>query len=246
MSKAWDLQARQENPSLLKAGLSVFGGQLLLSGLVFFLIEFAVRMTQPIFLMGLISYYSTTNGNIQNAYFYAGGVILCSLLNVMVLHPFMLGLLHLGMKMRVAAISLIYRKALRLTKNALGDTTVGQVVNLLSNDVGIFERSILFIHYLWVGPLEVVAVMIILSYILDFWSAFVGIAVLLLFIPIQVYMGKIGATLRLRTALRTDERVRFMNEIIQGIQVSDSGNNVRIGNDKRKSVVILICMGDCK
>lgn len=169
--------------------------------------------------MGLVQYYSTVDGDINHAYFYAAGVIFCSIANVWVLHPFMLTLLHLGMKMRVAAIALIYRKSLRLTKNALGDTTAGQVVNLLSNDVGIFERSILFIHYLWVGPLEVLAVTIILSYILDFWSAFVGIAVLLFIIPIQIYMGRIGATLRLRTALRTDQRVRFMNEIIQGIQV---------------------------
>ncbi|XP_063697681.1 probable multidrug resistance-associated protein lethal(2)03659 [Culicoides brevitarsis] len=223
LCKAWDQecekkQALNKPPSLLSTMTGVFKWQLAFGGVMLFILEFAVRMTQPIFIGGLVNYYSKVDGNINEAYLYAGGIILCTALNLLIIHPFMLGQSHLGMKIRISAISMIYRKSLRLTKNALGNTTSGQVVNLLSNDVGRFDTSILFIHYLWISPLEILAVTIILYYQIE-WSAFAGVGFLLGFMPIQMYIGKLAATLRLKTAMRTDERVRFMNEIVQGIQV---------------------------
>lgn len=144
--------------------------------------------------------------------------MLCSALSVLFMHSFMLSNLHEGMKIRVSMCSMIYRKALRLSKNALGDTTVGQVVNLLSNDVGRLDLSVIFLHYLWVGPLETVVVTYLMYREVGV-SAVFGVIFLLLFIPLQAYLGKKTSVLRLKTALRTDERVRLMNEIIQGIQV---------------------------
>lgn len=141
-------------------------------------------VTQPLFLGGLIAYYSKANGNINEAYLYAGGVIVCSCLNVLIVHPYMLSQLHTGMKMRIAACSMIYRKALRLTKNALGESTAGQVVNLLSNDVARLELSVLFVHYLWVGPLEVIVISVIMFKEIGV-SAFFGVAFLLFFVPLQ-------------------------------------------------------------
>lgn len=94
----------------------------------------------------------------MKAELYAAGLMAGSVLTVVCAHPYMLGVLHLGMKMRIALCSLIYRKALRLSRTALGDTTIGQVVNLLSNDVGRFDTVLINVHYLWLAPLELIVV----------------------------------------------------------------------------------------
>ncbi|KAI8429941.1 hypothetical protein MSG28_000407 [Choristoneura fumiferana] len=179
------------------------------------------NLAQPVFLGKLVDFYTTSNKvsvSLEEAYWYAGAVVLCSALNVLVVHSYMMAILHMGMKFRVACCSLIYRKSLRLSKTALGETTVGQVVNLLSNDVNRFDVAVIFLHYLWIGPLATVIITYLMWQEIS-WAAIVGVGFMLAFIPLQAYLGKRTSVLRLKTALRTDERVRLMNEILSGIQV---------------------------
>ncbi|KDR24429.1 putative multidrug resistance-associated protein, partial [Zootermopsis nevadensis] len=177
------------------------------------------RMIQPVFLGGLIRYFSQGSGISHDmAYLYAGGVIVCSLFNIFWKAPIWLAVLHTGMKMRVGVCSLIYRKALRLSKTALGETTVGQAVNLLSNDVARFDKTFLVLAFLVIAPVETMIIVYLLWSRIGI-SAVLGVVSILLVIPVQAGFGKMISTLRRRTAGRTDERIRFMNEIIVGIQV---------------------------
>ncbi|XP_017887469.1 multidrug resistance-associated protein 4-like isoform X2 [Ceratina calcarata] len=181
-------------------------------------IEDAIKpVLQPICLGNLLQYYSTDDVTKDEAYLYAGGVILCSALLLFVIHPYMMGILHIGMKMRIACCTLIYRKALKLSRTALGETTIGQAVNLLSNDVNRFDVALIHLNYLWIGPLETIIITYFMYQQVEV-SALFGVAILLLFIPLQGYLGKKSSIYRLKTALRTDERVRLTNEIITGIQ----------------------------
>ena len=73
---------------------------------------------------------------------------------------------------------------LKLSHSALGQTTVGQMVNLLSNDVNRFDVFVLFSHYLWVGPLQLLIVTAILYQKIGL-SAGVGAALLVAAVPLH-------------------------------------------------------------
>lgn len=224
IERIWEdelIKAKQanRNPSLTRVLCRCFGWKIMAYGLILAATELFLRLTQPLFLGRLIRFFNPGSDiTKEEAYGYAAAVILCSAFNIFVIHPYMMAILHMGMKIRVACCSLIYRKALKLSKTALGETTAGQIVNLLSNDVNRFDVAVIFVHYLWLGPLETIIVAYFLWNIVGV-SALIGVASLLLFIPLQGYLGKKTSTYRLKTAIRTDERVRLMNEIISGIQV---------------------------
>lgn len=216
-------QAEQKNrrPSLFRVIAKCFGVRIMAYGLILLVMEIFLRASQPLFLGRLIQFFGgshTHKVSLEEAYIFAGGIVLCSALNIFVIHPYMMAIFHMGMKIRVACCSLIYRKALKMSLKALSETTAGQVVNLMANDVNRFDVAVVFLHYLWIGPIETMVV----TYFM--WeevgvSAAIGVASLLLFIPLQGYLGKRTSILRMKTAIRTDERVRLMNEIISGIQV---------------------------
>ncbi|CAH1368627.1 unnamed protein product, partial [Tenebrio molitor] len=249
LSILWSEEVRrakknQEIPSLTKVIFKCFIKDILLQGTFLFLMEVPIRLCQPIFLGLLLRYFNPDNSEskeplhppmfimrlfeywnqkqspiqVEEAYLFASGVLFCSLVNVMVLHPCMMAVMHVGMKVRVACCSLIYRKTLRLDLVSLSGPTVGNVVNLMSNDVNRFDLALLYLHYIWIAPLQMLLCLLFMYQEVEI-AAVCGIAAILAFIPLQAWFGNRTSTFRLKTAMRTDERVRQMNEIIQGMQV---------------------------
>lgn len=126
----------------------------------------------------------------------------------------------LGARMRIACCSLIYRKTLRLSKKSAGRTAAGYLVNLLSNDVNRLDLGFVYAHYVWILPVQSCLVTYLI-YQEAGAAAFVGvIGLLLLTVPVQTGLSRLLSKLRMLVALRTDERVGIMHEIIVGIQVS--------------------------
>ncbi|XP_039765386.1 multidrug resistance-associated protein 4 isoform X2 [Pararge aegeria] len=207
-------------PSLLRAMTKTFWLSYAPSGVMFLIQALILKPFQPVALSMLLWYWEPgSKMTYEQAVYCASAVILMSLLIAFLNHHGTYSTQQFGMKVRIAACSLIYRKVMRMSSGALAQTTAGQVVNLLSNDVNRFDYAFIYTHFIWLLPLQVVVVCYLI-YIKIGYAAIVGvIGIVLQTIPVQSYMSKLAARLRMRTACKTDERVRIMDEIITGMQV---------------------------
>lgn len=176
---------KKGRPSLIYAIVQTFWREYTLLGLICVINDVVIRLSQP-FLLGQLLMYFRKGSEMphQEALGYAAGIVVMNALSALIINQFFIGGFHNGMKVRVAVCSVIYRKALRLSQTALGETAVGKVVNLLSNDVNRFDIVSMFIHSMWTAPLMALVVGYLL-FIEVGWAGMIGIAIVFVVVPIQ-------------------------------------------------------------
>ncbi|XP_039312865.1 probable multidrug resistance-associated protein lethal(2)03659 isoform X2 [Solenopsis invicta] len=188
-------------------------------GIIQFFNEFVIRLSMPLLLGGLLRYFRKDSvETYENALWFGAGICIATGIYVISGNQTIFGAFHMGAKVRVAVCSVVYRKALRLSKTALGETAPGKVVNLVASDVNRFDLVSYLIHFMWSAPISALIVAYILYREVSY-AGLIGVAAIFVVVPIQSYTGKLSSKFRLQTALKTDERVRLMDEIISGVQV---------------------------
>ncbi|KAH9634039.1 hypothetical protein HF086_001241 [Spodoptera exigua] len=163
--------------------------------------EYFERTVQPLLFSQLLSYWSVDSDMQQlDAGLYALAMLGINFITMMCTHHNNLFVMRFSMKVKIAASSLLFRKV------SVGDVAGGKLVNLLSNDVARFDYAFMFLHYLWVVPLQV-GVVLYFVYDAAGWAPYVA------------GLTKLTGVVRRMTAKRTDRRIKLMSEIINGIQV---------------------------
>jgi ATP-binding cassette, subfamily C (CFTR/MRP), member 1 len=123
-----------------------------------------------------------------------------------------------GFRIRTGLVSAIYRKALRISSNAKKDTTVGEIVNLMSVDAQRFFELVSYVHVLWSGPI-IIGIAIYLIWQQLQYGVIAGIVVMLLVTPISGFIATKLRDLQVAQMKVKDERVKSMNEILNGMKV---------------------------
>lgn len=185
--------------------------------LILALMETGSRIAQPIFLRKLLDWFSGEAGDSGEGWLWASLIALFAYIYVLIHHQTFWNGMRNGMRFRCQMIAQIQEKVLRLNGSALAKITSGKIINLVSNDVRRFDEAGTFWVFLIVGPLELIAVFILIGTRLGYLASFAGVSSLLMLIPMQSVLAKYIGSLRAAIAAQTDERVRLTGEAITGI-----------------------------
>ncbi|KAF7232623.1 hypothetical protein EG68_03580 [Paragonimus skrjabini miyazakii] len=219
LEKYWNIEKQKQNPSFFNVIFKAHWWFILVSA--FTLSTEIVCLSIRPFLMNkiLLGFEDLSLSNNKfNAIVYCTVLIGTTLIALFLRNASFWMAYRMGMRLRVASSALIYKKILRLNQKAMTTTTAGQVINLLSSDAQRFELSFMFIHYGWIGPVQATIVFWLMSEI-TFYPTLCAAAVMVFFIPMQSIMNHAYARIKIRIAQITDERIRILSDVINGIKI---------------------------
>uniref|UniRef100_A0A673IGF2 ATP-binding cassette, sub-family C (CFTR/MRP), member 3 n=1 Tax=Sinocyclocheilus rhinocerous TaxID=307959 RepID=A0A673IGF2_9TELE len=206
-----------KKPSFLRALLRAFGPYFLI-GSAFKLLQDLITFVNPQLLRLLIDFTKQPNAPLWWGYSLAFLMFGTSLLQTLILHQHFQYCFVTGMRLRSGIIGAIYRKALAITNEAKRSSTVGEVVNLMSVDAQRFMDLTTFLNMLWSAPLQIILALFFLWQNLG-PSVLAGVALMVLLIPFNAFIAMKTRTYQVEQMKHKDDRIKLMNEILNGIKV---------------------------
>uniref|UniRef100_A0A5F8H1J1 Multidrug resistance-associated protein 1 n=1 Tax=Monodelphis domestica TaxID=13616 RepID=A0A5F8H1J1_MONDO len=208
---------RERKPSLFKVLYKTFGPYFLMSFL-FKALHDLMMFAGPEILKLLINFVNDNQAPDWQGYFYTALLFVSACLQTLVLHQYFHICFVSGMRIKTAVIGAIYRKALVITNSARKSSTVGEIVNLMSVDAQRFMDLATYINMIWSAPLQVILALYLLWLNLG-PSVFAGVAVMILMVPLNAVMAMKTKTYQVAHMKSKDNRIKLMNEILNGIKV---------------------------
>ncbi|KAG8271676.1 Canalicular multispecific organic anion transporter 1, partial [Homalodisca vitripennis] len=149
---------------------------------------------------------------------YAATMFVASELQTILAHNTYMVMYNVGINWRTSLMSLIYKKALRVSNAARKTSTVGEIVNLMAVDAQRCADFAQYLHFTWTAPLIIIVALYFLWQILGI-AMMAGLIVMIIMIPINSVIANQMKKLQIKQMKLKDERLKLTNEILTGIKV---------------------------
>uniref|UniRef100_A0A8C2JT29 Cystic fibrosis transmembrane conductance regulator n=1 Tax=Cyprinus carpio TaxID=7962 RepID=A0A8C2JT29_CYPCA len=218
LEKEWDREVAsgRKKPSLLRALARCFIWPFLLFGFLLYIGE-ATKTVQPQLLGRIIASFDPVHEPERaNGYFLAFGLGLLFIVRFLLLQPAMFGLHHLGMQIRIALFSIIYKKTLKLSSRVLDKISTGQLVSLMSANLGKFDQSLGMAHFVWISPLQCILCTGLIWELIDV-NSFCALAAISLLGVLQAFLSHKMGPYKAQKVLLTNKRLALTSEIMENL-----------------------------
>ncbi|XP_014219235.1 multidrug resistance-associated protein 1 isoform X2 [Copidosoma floridanum] len=193
-------------------------GPIFMFGVMLKVVQDIMTFLSPQILKLLIQFTKSKDEPLWKGYLYAVLLFFTAIIQTLVLAQYFHRMLLVGLRMRTALIAAIYRKALRMSNSARKESTVGEIVNLMSVDAQRFMDVTTYINMIWSAPLQIILALYFLWGILG-PSVLSGLAVMIILIPVNALLAGKVRNLQIKQMKNKDDRVKLMNEVLSGIKV---------------------------
>uniref|UniRef100_A0A8C2KX24 Cystic fibrosis transmembrane conductance regulator n=1 Tax=Cyprinus carpio TaxID=7962 RepID=A0A8C2KX24_CYPCA len=218
LEKEWDREVAsgRKKPSLLRALARCFIRPFLLFGFLLYIGE-ATKTVQPQLLGRIIASFDPVHEPERaNGYFLAFGLGLLFTARFLLLQPAMFGLHRLGMKIRIALFSIIYKKTLKLSSRVLDKISTGQLVSLMSANLGKFDQSLGMAHFVWISPLQCILCTGLIWELIDV-NSFCELAAISLLGVLQAFLSHKMGPYKAQKVVLTNKRLALTSEIMENL-----------------------------
>lgn len=203
--------------SILPALCKAFGPTFLF-GAMLKLANDVLTFVSPQILKWLIGFIGDPEAEDWKGIFYSVMLFVVASVQTLFLAQYFNRMMFVGLRIRTALVSAIYRKSLIMSNSARKESTVGEIVNLMAVDAQRFMDLTAYINMIWSAPLQIGLALYFLWDILG-PSVLAGLAIMIILIPVNSVIANKVKTLQIRQMKNKDERVKLMNEILSGIKV---------------------------
>ncbi|XP_060531878.1 ATP-binding cassette sub-family C member 10 isoform X2 [Cylas formicarius] len=172
----------------------------------------------PMLLNRLINFIEDKSEDMKWGYVYASGLMATTMISALCDCHFNFLISMVGLRMRAALVSIIYKKTLSTNAADLNsEFSIGEIVNFMSTDTDRIVNSCPSFHSLWSIPFQL-AVTLYLLYSQVGMAFFAGVLFTVILIPVnKVIANKIG-TLSTKLMEQKDHRVKLITEVLRGIK----------------------------
>ncbi|KAH9967354.1 metal resistance protein YCF1 [Russula dissimulans] len=143
-------------------------------------------------------------------------MFLAAVVQSIILHQYFQRCYETGMRVRAGLVAVIYQKALVLSNDERGRAS-GDIVNLMSVDASRLQDLCTYGFMAISAPFQVTLAFVSLYNLLG-WSAFVGVAIMVVSVPLNTMIANFLKNLQVKQMKYKDKRSRLMSELLANIR----------------------------